>query len=65
MTECLFRVVTRTVMDYDRLQKALLQRSDFKHQGYRERFRGAKPEGHESLSQFIARISNYFNKWVD
>ena len=48
--------------DYDKLQKALLQTYDFTEQGYRERFRGAKPEGQESPSQFIVRISNYFDK---
>ena len=51
--------------DYDKLQKALLQRYDFTEQGYRERFRGAKPEGQESPSQFTVRISNYFDKWVE
>ena len=51
--------------DYDELQKAILQRYDFTEQGYRERFRGAKPEGQESPSQFIVRISNYFDKWVE
>ena len=51
--------------DYDQQQKALLQRYDFTEQGYRERFRGAKPEGQESPSQFIVRISNYFDKWVE
>ena len=51
--------------DYDKLQKALLQRYDFTEQGYRERFRGAKPEGQESPCQFIVRISNYFDKWVE
>ena len=43
--------------DYDKLQKALLQRYDFTELGYRERFRGAKPEGQESPSQFIVRNS--------
>ena len=51
--------------DYDNLQKAVLQRYDFTEQGYSERFRGAKPEGQESPSQFIVRISNYFDKWVE
>ena len=50
--------------DY-KLQKALLQRYDSTEQGYRERFRGAKPEGQESPSQFIVRISHYFDKWVE
>ena len=48
--------------DFDKLQKAFLQRYDFTEQGYRERFRRAKPEGQESPSQFIVRISNYFDK---
>ena len=52
-------------LDYKKLQRALLQRYDFTEQGYRERFRGAKPEGQESPSQFIVRISNYFCKWVE
>ena len=51
--------------DYDKLQKALLQRYDFTEQGYCKRFRGAKPEGQESPSQFIVRISNYLDKWVE
>ena len=51
--------------DYDKLHKALLQSYDFTDQGYRERFRAAEPEGQESPSQFIARISNYFDKWVE
>ena len=51
--------------DYNKLQKALLQRNDFKNQGYRERFRAAEPEGQESPSQFIVRIFNYFDKWVE
>ena len=50
---------------YDKLQKALLQRYDFTEQGYRERFREAKPEGQESPCQFIVRISSYFDKWVE
>ena len=54
----------KQVRDYDKLQKALLRRYDFTEQGYRERFRGAKPEREGSPSQFIVRISNYFDKWV-
>ena len=35
------------VRDYDKLRKAVLQRYDFTKQGYRHRFRNAKPEGQE------------------
>ena len=48
-----------------KLQKALLQRYDFTEQGYCEIFRRAKPEGQESPSQFIVRISNYFDNMVE
>ena len=51
--------------DYDKLQKGLLQRYGFTKQGYRERFRGVKPEKQESPSPFIVRIFNYFDKWIE
>ena len=47
-------------MDYERLKVALLERYDFTERGYREKFREVRPEGHESLSQFIFRLKNYF-----
>ena len=37
-------------MDYERLKVALLERYDFIERGYREKFREATPEGHESPS---------------
>ena len=52
-------------MDYERLKVALLERYDFTERGYREKFRKARPEGHESPSQFIFRLRNYFPKWVE
>ena len=52
-------------MVYDRLQKAILQRYGFTEQSYPKRFRGAKPEEQNSTNQFIVRISNYFNRWVE
>ena len=51
-------------MDYERLKLALLKRYDFTEFGYRRRFRDAKPEGQESLGQFIVRLKNYLTKWV-
>ena len=52
-------------MGYERLQVALLERYDFTERGYREKFREARPEGHESPSQFIFRLKNYFTKWIE
>ena len=56
---------TEDALNYDRLHLALLKRYNFTEHGYRERFRGAKPEGQETPSQFLVRISNYFDKWVE
>ena len=52
-------------MDYERLKVALLERYDFTKRGYREKFREARPEEHESPSQFIFRFKNYFTKWLE
>ena len=49
-------------MDYERLKVALLERNDFTARGYREKFREARPEGHENPSQFILGLKNYFTK---
>ena len=53
---------SKDARNYDKLRKALLQRYDFSKQGYRERFRNAKPERQESPGQVIVRIRNY--KWA-
>ena len=52
-------------MDYEHLKVALLERYDFTKRGYCEKFQEARPEGHESPSQFIFRLKNYFSKWVE
>ena len=59
------RLSPEEAMDYERLKVALLERYDFTERGYREKFRKARPEGHESPSQFIFRLKNYFPKWVE
>ena len=55
---------TEDALNYDRLHIALLKRYNFTEHGYRERCRGAKSEDQETPSQFLVRISNYFDKWV-
>ena len=48
------RLSPEEVVDCERLTKvALLERYDFTERGYRQKFREARPEGHESPSQFI------------
>ena len=47
-------------MDYEPLKVALLKRYDFTGCRYSEKFRQARPKEHESPSQFIFRLKNYF-----
>ena len=59
------RLSQEDAMEYDVLKVALLTRYNFTEEGYRQRFREAKPANHESPSQFIVRLRNFFNKWVE
>ena len=44
------RLSPEETMDYERLEVALLERYHFTERGYREKFREARLEGHESPS---------------
>ena len=59
------RLSPEEAMDYERLKVALLDRYNFTEGEYREKFREARPEGHESPSQFTFRLKNYFTKWIE
>ena len=59
------RLSQEDAMEYDVLKVALLTRYNFTEEGYRQRFREVKPANHESPSQFIVRLRNFFNKWVE
>ena len=59
------RLSPEEAMDYERLKVALLERYDFTERGYREKFREARPERHESPPQFIYILKNYFTKWIE
>ena len=51
--------------DYPTLKKALLRRYKHTEEGYREKFKQAKPEVTESAEQFVTRIRRYLLRWVD
>ena len=59
------RLSPEEAMDYERLKVALLERYHFTQHGYREKFRKARSEAHQSPSQFIFKLKNYFTKWVE
>jgi len=59
------RMTETEATDYDVLKAALLRRFQLTEEGFKQRFHSAKPESGESPSQFIARLDNYLQRWID
>jgi len=53
------------VNDYEKLKSTLVKRYQLTADGFRKRFRISRPEPGESPSQFITRIGNYLQRWID
>jgi len=51
--------------NYEILKGSLLRRFNFTEEGFKRKFHTAKPEVNEAPAQFIARLSNYFSRWLD
>ena len=59
------RLSEEDAADYDSLKEALLKRYDLTEDGFRNKFRMSKPEYGESPDQFLTRLRNYLNRWID
>ncbi|XP_064472919.1 uncharacterized protein LOC135387751 [Ornithodoros turicata] len=59
------RLTPEDSADYDKVKLALLQRFRLTAEGFREKFRSGKPMEGETGTQFAARLSNLFDRWVD
>ena len=59
------RLDPTAALNYDQLRAALLQRFRYTAEGYREKFRLAKPEENETGLQYAARLSGYFDRWLE
>jgi hypothetical protein len=51
--------------NYESLKKALLRRFELTEEGFKTKFRIAKPETGETPAQFIIRLKNYLQRWID
>ena len=51
--------------DYFEVKKAILRIYDLSEEGYRIRFRSSKPQMGESHAQFVERIEDYLDRWVE
>lgn len=59
------RMTPEDSLDYEKVKLALLQRFRFTPQGYNDKFRQAKPEDGETGTQFVTRLSGYFDRWLE
>ena len=51
--------------DFSILKEALLKRYQLSAEGFKTRFRTAKPELGETPIQFLTRIDNYLQRWIE
>ncbi|XP_040070203.1 uncharacterized protein LOC115319763 [Ixodes scapularis] len=59
------RMAADDAMDYAKLKQTLLQRFRYTEEGYRVKFREAKPENSETGRQFSGRLLGYFDHWQE
>ncbi|XP_038052264.1 uncharacterized protein LOC119724977 [Patiria miniata] len=59
------RIPKDLVNDYDTLKKALFKQYNLTEDGFRVKFRTAKPDKEESPTQFAVRLENDFDRWID
>ena len=58
------RLSSDKATDYQEIKAALLKNYNLTEEGYRTKFRMTKPEDNENPEQFITRIGNYLDKWI-
>ena len=56
---------TTEAADYNAVKVALLKGYNKTENGYKLKFRDIKPEGNESTTQFITRLTIYLDKWIE
>lgn len=59
------RLTPEDSVSYEKVKRALLTRFRLTAEGFREKFRASKPEAGETGTQYVARLSSLFDRWVD
>jgi len=59
------RLPPEQASDYDSLKQALLKRYQLFEDGFKRKFRTAKPDIGEPPTQFITRLTSYLQRWVE
>ena len=63
--EAYARLSAEEATDYTKVKMALLKQYNLTEEGFRRRFRDSKPDENETPSQFLTRISTYFDRWTE
>ncbi|KAH7953029.1 hypothetical protein HPB49_003698 [Dermacentor silvarum] len=58
------RLDSASASDYDQLMATLLLRFRYTAEGYREKFRKARPEEKETGLQYASRLASHFDRWM-
>lgn len=58
------RMASTDINDYNKLKSALLRQYQMTEEGFRKKFHGVRMERDESSSQFVAKLCDVFDRWV-
>ena len=59
------RMSDEAAVNYDMLKEALLNRYGLTEDGYRHKFRSARPLQNENPEQLVVRLANYLDRWIE
>ena len=59
------RLAPTEANNYDVLKPELLKAYQLTEEGFKDKFRSAKPESNESAIQFLARTRDYLDRWIE
>ena len=59
------RLSEAQALDYETLKKVLLSRYELTEEGYRSKFRTVTPAEDGTSAQFIVRLGNYLQRWIE
>jgi len=59
------RLPVKDAQDNGVLKDALLKRFNLTEEGFKQKFKTAKPETDEAPAQFIARLESYLMRWIE
>ena len=59
------RMAREDANEYRKVKEALLRRYDLTEDGYKMKFRNSKAEDGESPVQYVVRLADYLDKWIE